>query len=97
MPEEGFDLDVAPYISDFYRMRGLAGIVDNPITIDVIEQWERHTYSRYQKWERDLFLDVDRAFRQAQAKVVKFHNGRTKVKTEDNDKENLSGRRNPRI
>lgn len=90
-------MDTAPYIETFYRMRGTCGVMDNALTIGLIREWEDHAHTKFAKWERDLFLDLDAAFRHAHSKVVKFHSERSQVDLKDNDRKNLNGRGNPRI
>lgn len=90
-------LEYADYINLFWDVRGITGQVENPMTPDIIAQWERHSYRVFQKWERDALLGMDAAFRQAHAKVVLWHHKRKQVKTDPDVKRMSSGRGNSRL
>lgn len=66
-------------MSYFYDIRPLAGISDNPITMEVLEGWQQHTYVRLSRWERECIFLMDAAFRRAHCDVVKYHSSRGKI------------------
>lgn len=67
-------------IQYFHNVRSFAGVIDNPITMSVIKDWQDHTYVTLQRWERDCIFAMDRAFRRAYNDVVKYHSTRKQVK-----------------
>ena len=90
-------MEYADYINLFWDVRSITGQVENPMTPDIIAQWERHSYRVFQKWERDALLGMDGAFRQAHAKVVMWHQKRKQVRPDQDEKRMTSGRRNARL
>ena len=67
-------------IQYYNSARGFAGVIDNPLTMSVIEEWQRHTYVELERWERDCLFAMDRAFRRAYSDVLQYHAGRKQVK-----------------
>lgn len=74
-------------ISYFNNIRSFAGVVDNPLTMDIIEGWQRHTYVTLNRWERDCMFAMDRAFRHAYGNVLKYHADRPQVGVKGKDKD----------
>ena len=98
IPKPSLSIEQSDWVDKFWQVRGICGGPDNPITPDIISQWERHTYNTLQKWQRDWMFGMDSAFRHAHGEVLKFHATRAQVKQDDQrDKARLNGRRNPRI
>lgn len=77
------------YWDVFWRIRGFAGADENPLTPDMIAQWERHDYCRFERWEREVFFAMDKALRHASVEVLKFHMNRPKVDLSDSDKSRI--------
>ena len=75
-------------IAYFNELREFCGSIDDVLTMDIIEQWQRHSYVRLDKWERDCMFAMDRVLRHSYSDVLKFHAKRTKIKNDGN-----SGRR----
>lgn len=67
-------------IQYYNSARSFAGVIDNPLTMSVIEEWQRHTYVQLDRWERECLFAMDRALRHAYSEVVKYHAGRKQVK-----------------
>lgn len=61
-------------------------MVDNPITMAVIKDWEEHTYVKLERWERECIFAMDRAFRRAYSDVLKYHSDRDAEKRSNKDK-----------
>lgn len=75
---------IAPMIQYFNDARSFAGVIDNPMTMDVIDGWQRHTGVTLDRWERDCLFAMDRALRRSYSDVLKYHAewdaGRAKAK-----------------
>lgn len=84
-------------LQQFFDIRSICGSIENPVTPDIIRQWESHSYVTFQKWERDVILHCDRSLRHAHGEVLKYHANRKPIKLEDNDRAVLNGRRNSRL
>lgn len=67
-------------IEYFNNARSFAGVIDNPLTMDIIDGWERHTYIKLERWERECLFAMDRALRRSYSDVVKYHAERPQVK-----------------
>ncbi len=88
---------LAFYWDKFWSIRGICGAEENPITPDILDQWCRHDYCDFERWERQALFDMDKALRQSSGEVVKFHSERSKIDLKDNDKDALNGRGNSRL
>lgn len=77
-PPQGYEV----LIRYFNELRNFCGSIDTVLTMDIIEQWQRHSYVEFAKWERDCMFGMDRALRHAYSDVVKFHSRRTKIKVD---------------
>lgn len=66
-------------VAYFYDVRRFCGIIDNTMTMDHIEQWQRHTYVILRRWEREAMFVMDSALRRGYSSAVKFHAKRSKV------------------
>lgn len=97
IPESSLSIDYVDRLNQFFEIRNICGSVENPVTLDIIKQWESHSYVTFQKWERDAILHMDRTLRHAHGEVVKYHSTRKQVNLEDNDKGRINGRRNSRL
>lgn len=97
VPAPNLPMEYTDYLQVFWRLRGITGQVENPVTPDIISQWERHTYRTFLTWEREALLCMDGAFRQAHAKVVAWHQKRKQVKLDPDEKRMSSGRGNSRL
>lgn len=68
----------------FNDVRGFTGVIDNPMTMDVVEGWQRHTGIKLYRWERNCLFAMDRALRRSYSDVLKYHAdwdaGRAKAK-----------------
>lgn len=75
---------IMPMVQYFNDARSFAGVIDNPMTMDVIEGWQRHTGVKLERWERDCLFAMDRALRRGYSDVLKYHAewdaGRAKAK-----------------
>lgn len=60
----------------FSAIRQFAGGIDNVLTMDHIEQWQRHSGIVLLRWERDAVFGMDRSYRQGYNYAVKFHHTR---------------------
>lgn len=67
-------------IGYFNNIRSFAGVIDNPITMAAIKDWQDHTHVNLDKWERDAVFAMDAALRRSYADVVKYHAQRKQVK-----------------
>jgi len=67
-------------IQYFNSARSFAGVIDNPLTMSVLEEWQRHTYVTLDRWERECLFAMDRALRRSYSDVVKYHGERKPVK-----------------
>ena len=67
-------------IQYFNSARSFAGVIDNPLTMSVIEEWQRHTYVTLERWERECIFAMDRALRRSYSDVLKYHASRKQVK-----------------
>lgn len=76
----------AGLIQYFYAVRNLAGVIDNPLTMSVIKDWQDHSDVRFTKWERECLFAMDRAFRRAYSDVLKYHAERDAGKRAASDK-----------
>lgn len=85
VPEISVDFEYQKSHDDFWAIREMIANPDLAMTLDHICQWERHTYNRLQKFERDLVFTMDRAFRRARIDVLEFHGKRKSIKAEDRD------------
>jgi len=70
----------AGLIQYFYAIRNLTGIIDNPLTMAVIKDWQEHTYVELERWERECIFAMDRAFRRSYSDVLKYHAERDAAK-----------------
>ena len=83
-------VDYAQYLEWFWEARSFCGSYDNVLTPDILKQWQSHSYTRLEKWERDVLFGMDRAFRHAYSDVLQYHMRRKQIKTEtDRDKGRL--------
>lgn len=69
-----------PLAQYFNSLRSFTGVIDNPMTMGVVKDWQEHTYVRLERWERDCMFAMDRSFRRAYGDVVSFHASRKPVK-----------------
>lgn len=60
----------------FRDIRAHAGYLETPISMPVIEGWQRHAGVALERWERECIFAMDRAARSAHADVVKYHSDR---------------------
>lgn len=97
IPDSRLSYEYVDYIQTFWRIRNITGKVENPLTPDIIEQWGRHKCRTFLHWEREAFLRMDTAFRQAHAEVVDWHQKRPKKKADPDERRMSSGRGNPRL
>lgn len=67
-------------IGYYNNIRSFAGVIDNPVTMSVILDWQKHTNVSLEKWERDSIFAMDAALRRSYADVVKYHAQRKQVK-----------------
>jgi len=72
--------DCMGLIQYFNSARSFAGVIDNPLTMSVLEEWQRHTYVTLDRWERECLFAMDRALRRSYSDVVKYHADRKPVK-----------------
>lgn len=87
-------LRIIGLVGYFNALRSLAGVIDNSLTMSIIEDWQRHTYVRLERWERECIFAMDRAFRQSYGAVLKWHAERKQIKTgKDRDWNRANGRR----
>lgn len=70
----------ADLIGAFYDIRSFAGVIDNPVTMTMIKEWQEHTDMTLKKWERNCIFAMDRAFRLAHSDVLKYHAERDAAK-----------------
>ncbi len=68
-------------IQYYNSARSFAGVIDNPLTMSVIEEWQRHTYVVLDRWERECLFAMDRALRRSYSDVLQYHASRKQVKT----------------
>ena len=66
-------------IQYFSNIRSFIGDVEKPMTMGVIDDWQRHTYVNLERWERECLFAMDRALRHAYTGVVKYHAGRKPI------------------
>lgn len=57
----------------------MVGDVEKPIRMSDIEDWQRHTYIKLERWERECVFLMDAAFRRAYSDVVRYHAGRKPI------------------
>lgn len=81
------------YLEVFHAIKSICGDSSNPITPDLIRQWEDHTYRKFERWERNALLATDAAFRQALNKVIQWHQKRPQIKMDPDLKRMSSGGR----
>ena len=80
-------IDYMQYLGWFWDAREFCGSYENVMTPDLLNQWQGHSYTVLQRWERDLIFGMDRAFRHAYSDVLQYHMKRKQIKTEsDKDK-----------
>lgn len=56
-------------------------MIDNPLNMAIITDWQSHSHVRLERWERDCLFAMDRAFRRSYNDVVAFHAKRKQIKT----------------
>jgi len=67
-------------IQYYNNARSFAGVIDNPLTMSVIKDWQDHTYVSLDRWERECLFAMDRALRRSYSDVLKYHATRKQVK-----------------
>lgn len=60
-------------IAYFNDIRSRVGVIDNPMTMAAIRDWQEHTGIVLDRWERDCMFAMDRALRHSYGEVVKYH------------------------
>lgn len=72
--------DIYLLVVYFNELRSMTGDYEKPITMDLIEGWQRHKYIKLEKWERESVFAMDRAFRRSVSEVLEFHSKRKQTK-----------------
>lgn len=67
-------------IQYYNNARSFAGVIDNPLTMSVIKDWQEHTYVSLDRWERECLFAMDRALRRSYSDVLRYHASRKQVK-----------------
>lgn len=67
----------------------MTGDYEKPMTMDIVEGWQRHREFRLEKWEREAMFAMDRAFRRSVGEVLQYHARRPVIKAlmENKDKD----------
>lgn len=76
IPDLRFDHDCAAVSDYFFEARRLIDGIDNVLTMDHIEQWQKHSGIVLLRWEREAVFAMDRAYRQGYRSAVEFHHKR---------------------
>lgn len=80
VPDTSQPMRCSGLIAYYNSARSFAGVIDNPLSMSVIEEWQRHTYVSLERWERECLFAMDRALRRAYSDVVRYHGERKQVK-----------------
>lgn len=90
--------DYVEYLHIFDAIKNICVDIDQPITPYLIEQWGRHIYRDFERWERHAILEMDAAFRRARMEVIKWHGKRPQIGKDRDEQRTSGGRRgNSRI
>lgn len=68
--------DLIGLVAYFNELRSFTGDYEKPLTMDIVEGWQRHREFRLVKWEREALFAMDRAFRRSVADVIQMGNER---------------------
>lgn len=67
-------------IQYFNNLRAFTGVIDNPMNMSIVLDWQKHTHINLERWERECLFAMDRAFRRSYSEVLSYHVGRKPVK-----------------
>ena len=80
IPDMTMPYRISGLVSYFWDCRKFAGVVDNPLNMEILTGWEKHTYITLERWERECMFMMDSAMRRAYGEAMRYHMERKQVK-----------------
>lgn len=77
----------------YNELRSLTGDYEKPLTMDIVEGWQRHREFKLEKWEREAMFAMDRAFRRAVHSVIELGNQLDTQEMQSEQKKQAKGKR----